>query len=174
MTEQQQPPPVNVDDDWEDDTPQEEETQYETQPPEILNGDIEHIDAEQQIPQAGSKAGRDQLLMRFCPHDSSMLYPKEDRRTMTLRHACRLCPYTEASSTPLIFQSILKKEVVNALHTVPSAISDDPTLPRSHKVECESCRNNEAVFFQSDNSDVRSDSLALIFVCCNCDHKWVG
>uniref|UniRef100_A0A7S0CG34 Uncharacterized protein n=1 Tax=Proboscia inermis TaxID=420281 RepID=A0A7S0CG34_9STRA len=76
MTEQQQPPPVNVDDDWEDDTPQEEETQYETQPPEILNGDIEHIDAEQQIPQAGSKAGRDQLLMRFCPHDSSMLYPK--------------------------------------------------------------------------------------------------
>jgi DNA-directed RNA polymerase II subunit RPB9 len=57
------------------------------------------------------------------------------------------------------------------LHTVPSAVSDDPTLARSQNAACENCGHHEAVFFQSDTG--QSDSLALIFVCCNCDHKWV-
>eukprot|EP00804_Cyclotella_cryptica_P024622 CCRYP_001624-RA/>CCRYP_001624-RA protein AED:0.06 eAED:0.06 QI:209/1/1/1/1/1/2/282/177 len=114
------------------------------------------------------------LLMRFCPHDSSMLYPKESRAERKLLYACRLCRYTEYAQGPLIYQNILKKEVGNVLHTVPSAVSDDPTLPRSQNAHCEKCGHNEAVFFQSDTSDVRNDTLALIFVCCNCDHKWVA
>ena len=151
------------------------------------------------------------LLMRFCPHDSSMLYPKvrllatrncdcgssirvsrgtkefstqalilslaphqENRAERRLLYACRLCRYTEYAQGPLIYQNILKKEVGNVLHTVPSAVSDDPTLPRSQNAHCEKCGHNEAVFFQSDTSDVRNDTLALIFVCCNCDHKWVA
>jgi Transcription factor S-II (TFIIS) len=55
------------------------------------------------------------------------------------------------------------------LHTVPSAVSDDPTLARSQQANCANCGHHEAVFFQSDTN--QSDSLALIFVCCNCDHK---
>jgi DNA-directed RNA polymerase II subunit RPB9 len=113
------------------------------------------------------------ILMRFCPHDSSMLYPQENRQTKTLQYACRLCEYNEpAADKPLIYRNDRKKEVKNILHTVPSAISDDPTLARSNRANCVNCGHNEAVFFQSDVA--QADSLALIFVCCNCDHKWVG
>lgn len=148
------------------------------------------------------------LLMRFCPHDSSMLYPKvslqkcscdvsgtryslqrghtlthidhnvmplqENRSEQKLLYACRLCRYTEYAQGQMIYKNVLKKEVGNVLHTVPSAVSDDPTLPRSQNAHCGKCGHNEAVFFQSDTSDVRNDTLALIFVCCNCDYKWVA
>lgn len=115
----------------------------------------------------------DVLLMRFCPHDSSMLYPQENKRERQLQYACRLCRYTEpAPDQPLIYRNEMKKEVGNILHTVPSAVSDDPTLARSQNANCSNCGFNEAVFFQSDIA--QSDSLALIFVCCNCDHKWVN
>ena len=57
----------------------------------------------------------------------------------------------------------------NILHTVPAAVADDPTLARSQQANCANCGHHEAVFFQSDTA--QSDSLALIFVCCNCGHK---
>lgn len=114
----------------------------------------------------------DALLMRFCPHDSSMLYPQENVRTRSLQYACRLCRYTEESNQKMIYRNQLKKEVGNVLNNVPSAVSDDPTLARSFDAQCENCGHNVAVFFQP--SDARSDTLALIFVCCNCDHKWVN
>lgn len=114
----------------------------------------------------------DALLMKFCPHDSSMLYPQEDKRSRSLRYACRLCRYTEGSSQPLIYRNLLKKEVGNILNNVPSSVSDDPTLARSQNANCSNCGHHEAVFFQP--TDARSDTLALIFVCCNCDHKWVN
>ena len=111
-----------------------------------------------------------------APHDSSMLYPQEHRSTRTLRYACRLCRYSEespGSSCGLIYRNSLTRELGNVLATVPAAVADDPTLPRSQNASCMNCGHHEAVFFQSDTSDVRSDSLALIFVCCNCGHKWV-
>ena len=113
------------------------------------------------------------VLMRFCPHDSAMLYPQEDKVNRVLQYACRLCHYKEpAPDQPLIYRNERKKEVGNILHTVPASISDDPTLARTQKANCSNCGHNEAVFFQSDAA--QSDSLALIFVCCNCDHKWVN
>jgi len=117
------------------------------------------------------------LLMKFCPHDSSMLYPKEDKSTRTLHYACRRCNFSveQPANQSMIYRNILKKEVKNVLHTVPSAVRDDPTLTRSRDGSnaCEVCDCHEAVFFHSDTG--QSDSLALIFVCCNpqCDHKWV-
>jgi DNA-directed RNA polymerase II subunit RPB9 len=111
------------------------------------------------------------LLMRFCPHDSSMLYPKEHKVSRTLQYACRLCPYTEQSANPMIYRNVLKKEAKNVLHTVPGAIIDDPTLPRSQNASCDNCGHHEAVFFQSDTG--QSDSLTLIYVCTNCEHKKV-
>lgn len=98
---------------------------------------------------------------------------QEDKRNRSLQYACRLCRYTEAAADqPLIYRNELKKEVGNVLHTVPSAIKDDPTLARSQNAKCSNCNHNEAVFFQSDIA--QADSLALIFVCCNCEHKWVN
>ena len=112
------------------------------------------------------------LLMRFCPNDSAMLYPRENKREKKLMYGCRLCQHLEdASNQPLVYRNEKKKEVGNILHTVPSAVSDDPTLARSQNEDCANCHHNEAVFFQSDIA--QSDSLALIFVCCNCDYKWV-
>mmetsp|Transcript_1612 Transcript_1612/g.2292 ORF Transcript_1612/g.2292 Transcript_1612/m.2292 type:complete len:186 (-) Transcript_1612:349-906(-) len=134
------------------------------------NDDI--LDLDGSGDRAQNDDGRSKLLMKFCPHDQSMLYPKEHKRTRTLRYACRLCKYSEEATNPLIYQNILKKEVGNVLHTVPGAISDDPTLPRSQNASCMNCGHHEAVFFQSDTG--QSDSLALIFVCCNCEHKWVA
>ena len=114
------------------------------------------------------------LLMKFCPHDSSMLYPQEQKSTRTLRYSCRLCRYSEDARGALIYRNAIKKELGNVLSTVPTAVSDDPTLPRSQNASCMNCGHHEAVFFQSDTSDIRSDSLALLFVCCNCRHKWVA
>ncbi|GFH52873.1 DNA-directed RNA polymerase II subunit RPB9 [Chaetoceros tenuissimus] len=121
--------------------------------------------------QAPTTAPDGALLMRFCPHDSSMLYPKEHKGSRTLHYACRLCQYSEKSNNPMIYRNVIKKEAKNVLHTVPGAIIDDPTLPRSQNAVCENCGHNEAVFFQSDTG--QSDSLALIFVCTNCEHKKV-
>lgn len=132
--------------------------------------DVLDLDVEDQ----GIANEQENLLMRFCPHDSSMLYPKEDKRNRALRYACRLCRYSEEATNAIIFKNVLKKELGNVLHKVPSAVSDDPTLPRSQQASCENCGHNEAVFFQSDSSNVTGDSLALIFVCCNCDYKWVA
>mmetsp|Transcript_36793 Transcript_36793/g.41943 ORF Transcript_36793/g.41943 Transcript_36793/m.41943 type:complete len:157 (+) Transcript_36793:58-528(+) len=112
------------------------------------------------------------LLMKFCPHDSSMLYPQEDRRNRSLRYACRLCRYSEVSHQPLIFRNVLEREVGNVLNNVPANVSADPTLARSQNANCQNCGHYEAVFFQPNDS--RSDTLALIFVCCNCDYKWVN
>ena len=150
-----------------------EETWDEQQEQDIGLGD-EDDDLLAGMEDTVSAVATDSLLMRFCPHDSSMLYPQEDKSTRSLRYACRLCQYTEPSNNPMIYRNVIKKEVGNVLATVPSAVSDDPTLPRSDQVTCPSCSHNEAVFFQGDTSDSRSDSLALIFVCCNCDAKWVA
>jgi DNA-directed RNA polymerase II subunit RPB9 len=148
------------------------------------NGDQDQNDGEDMLPDdedeeedlldMGEEAPQqtDVLLMRFCPQDSSMLYPQEDKRTKSLRYACRLCRYTEpATDQPLVYRNEMKKEVGNILHTVPPAVADDPTLARSHNANCQNCGHHEAVFFQSDTA--QSDSLALIFVCCNCNYKWV-
>jgi len=159
--------------DWEGQ--QQAENEPEGQNQQALVDDDED---EEDILDMGSDEGqktndKESLLMRFCPHDSSMLYPQEDKRNRNLQYACRLCRYTEgAPDQPLIYRYDLKKEVGNILHTVPSAVSDDPTLARSQNANCANCGNSEAVFFMSDAT--QSDSLALIFVCCNCDHKWVN
>lgn len=159
-------------DEWDDANEEEEEEEEVAEGGHEIEEEEEEVDI---LDQGNDDSGpqQDSLLMRFCPHDSSMLYPQEDKRAKILLYACRLCRYTEeAAGQPLIYRNEKKKEVKNILHTVPSAISDDPTLARTQKANCENCGNQEAVFFQS--SIAQSDSLALIFVCCNCDHKWVN
>mmetsp|Transcript_23310 Transcript_23310/g.43281 ORF Transcript_23310/g.43281 Transcript_23310/m.43281 type:complete len:165 (+) Transcript_23310:207-701(+) len=164
-----------MEEDWEGDQENEPEDQQDQE--EDLMGDDDDDDDEEEDILGGDEApetnDKESLLMRFCPHDSSMLYPQEDKRNRSLQYACRLCRYTEAApDQPLIYRYDLKKEVGNILHTVPSAVSDDPTLARSQNANCANCGHHEAVFFMSDVT--QSDSLALIFVCCNCDHKWVN
>jgi DNA-directed RNA polymerase II subunit RPB9 len=181
----QQPPPAagglfGDDDDDDDDelnnaNGQQQQQQYGDDNLGLDDDDILGLDDGAAIAVDDDTIDQEQsLLMRFCPHDSSMLYPKENRSEKRLLYACRLCRYTEYSAGSLIYKNVLKKEVENVLHTVPSAVSDDPTLPRSQNAHCGKCGYNEAVFFQNDTSDAKNDTLVLIFVCCNCDYKWVA
>ena len=121
-------------------------------------------------------------LMKFCPYDSSMLYPREVVSSKRLAYGCKLCDYisppTDIStanlvqSNNLIYRNRLKKEREDVLANVLSTLVDDPTLARSSATNCEKCGFNEAVFFQSTEKGM--DSLALIFICCECGHKWVS
>lgn len=173
---------MEVQNEWNEEQQQDSElensnaqTAYDDDEEEEEEDDVLDLDA---MGGATSSAHHDDaLLMKFCPHDSSMLYPKEEKSTRTLHYACRRCNFSveQPSNQSMIYRNVLKKEVKTVLHTVPSAVRDDPTLTRSTDGSnaCEVCNCNEAVFFHSDTG--QSDSLALIFVCCNpqCDHKWV-
>lgn len=179
---------MEVQNDWNEEQQQEEynegvdaENSNNVQTPYDVEEDEEEDDDELDLDAMGgvtSSSHQDNsLLMKFCPHDSSMLYPKEEKSTRTLHYACRRCNFSveQPAGCSMIYRNVLKKEVKNVLHTVPSAVRDDPTLTRSRdgSNSCEVCGCTEAVFFHSDTG--QSDSLALIFVCCNpqCDHKWV-
>jgi len=101
--------------------------------------------------------GMHSFFSKFSPPFATYESTQEDKRNKVLQYACRLCRYTEAApDQPLIYRNERKKEVGNILHTVPSAVSDDPTLARSQKANCANCGHHEAVFFQSDtaNTDV--------------------
>mmetsp|Transcript_16765 Transcript_16765/g.33450 ORF Transcript_16765/g.33450 Transcript_16765/m.33450 type:complete len:140 (+) Transcript_16765:70-489(+) len=111
-------------------------------------------------------------LMQFCPYDSSMLYPKEDKKTKQLMYACKLCTYSEKATTNLIFRNQLKQEASDILSNISPALIDDPTLSRSNEANCSECGHNTAVFFQSTATG--QQSLPLVFICCACGHKWVS
>ncbi|GMH80508.1 hypothetical protein TrLO_g15756 [Triparma laevis f. longispina] len=110
--------------------------------------------------------------MSFCPTHSSMLVPKEDRKNKTLRYACKLCDYSEVAQSNLVYRNQLKQQAEDILGSVSSALSDDPTLSRSDEVNCEECGHKTAVFFQSTATGM--NCLPLVFICCNCGHKWVS
>mmetsp|Transcript_4804 Transcript_4804/g.9638 ORF Transcript_4804/g.9638 Transcript_4804/m.9638 type:complete len:151 (+) Transcript_4804:56-508(+) len=111
-------------------------------------------------------------LMQFCPYDSSMLCPKEDKKSKKLTYACRLCNYTTPSTNNLIYRNTLKKEAASLLSNVTSSLVDDPTLSRTSNGSCPSCGGKEAVFFQSEV--VGQEALPLIFICVGCGWKWVS
>jgi DNA-directed RNA polymerase subunit M/transcription elongation factor TFIIS len=85
-----------------------------------------------------------------------------------------ICRYTKAApDQPLIYRNAFKKEEVgNISHSIPGAIANDPTLAQSQNAKCPNFKHHEAVVFHSDVA--QADSLALIFVSCNCAHNWVN
>ena len=111
-------------------------------------------------------------IMKFCQYDYSMLYPTENKADKKLVYACRICDHKEEATSGLVYSNRVKKMAKNMLATIPDSIIDDPTLSRNN-VKCEMCSNTEAVFFRADEA-FSTNSLSLIFVCCNCSHKWVS
>lgn len=111
-------------------------------------------------------------LMKFCPYDSSMLYPREDSASKKLKYACKLCAHTEATSHNLIYRNRLRQGASDVLSNVNPNMIDDPTMSRSNKIECKECGGKDAVFFQSVMGG--HDSLPLILICVQCGNKWVG
>uniref|UniRef100_A0A7S3NJ32 TFIIS-type domain-containing protein n=1 Tax=Aureoumbra lagunensis TaxID=44058 RepID=A0A7S3NJ32_9STRA len=110
---------------------------------------------------------------RFCPQCGNMWQPREERTTRTLMLNCRNCGYEEPATSYKVYENRIKKEVSTRLDIINPEITDDPTLQRSNDVVCENCNYSEAVLFQAE-SGITAKSLSLIFVCCNCKHKWIG
>jgi DNA-directed RNA polymerase II subunit RPB9 len=111
--------------------------------------------------------------MRFCRECNNLLYPKENRELKTLEYVCRLCDYKDTSFTgSCVHEHHIVKDTATRLENVLSDLNKDPTLQRSHTVDCPNCSHNEAVFFQADVT-LKSTKLTLVFICCSCGWKWM-
>jgi hypothetical protein len=123
-----------ADEDWDDDdagagggggdedNPGEGHDQYQYDDGAEVEGNDDDGEEEEDIldMEPPAPAQRDALLMRFCPHDSSMLYPRESRRERALQYACRLCRHAEpAPGAPLVYRNERKKEVVRPTTSSP-------------------------------------------------------
>jgi DNA-directed RNA polymerase II subunit RPB9 len=123
-------------------------------------------------PANGERSSRAIPLMKFCPHDSSMLVPLADNATKTLTYVCRQCKnHSEPADTNLVYLHRLKREQKDLLSTVSSALKDDPTLSRSFDALCAKCGCKEAVFFQDQGNT--GTKINMINICCGCGNKWV-
>lgn len=113
--------------------------------------------------------------MRFCQSCNNLLYPRENRAIKALEYYCKQanCHYVERSATNhCVFVNELIKDSSTRLEVISSDVNRDPTLQRSSDIVCDNCEHNEAVFFQAEQT-VKSTSLDLVFVCCNCGYKWM-
>ncbi|KAM0796109.1 DNA-directed RNA polymerase-like protein II subunit rpb9 [Usnea florida] len=108
---------------------------------------------------------QEQITFRFCRECSNMLYPKEDRMTNKLMFACRTCQFSEEAISSCVFRNNMYN-TVGETAGVTQDVGSDPTLPRSNK-ECPSCREPEAVFFQSQQRSAET-GMKLFYVCCSC------
>uniref|UniRef100_A0A7S3HGL0 TFIIS-type domain-containing protein n=1 Tax=Spumella elongata TaxID=89044 RepID=A0A7S3HGL0_9STRA len=114
-------------------------------------------------------------MMRFCQQCNNLLYPRENRQLKALEYYCKQndCPYTEINlPSTCVFVNEIIKDSSTRLEVILSDVNKDPTLQRSRDINCTGCGFNEAVFFQAEQT-TKSTALNLVFVCCNCGHKWM-
>ncbi|PQE10835.1 hypothetical protein CJF30_00008972 [Rutstroemia sp. NJR-2017a BBW] len=130
-----------------------------------------------------AKKNMEQITFRFCSECSNMLYPKEDPDTHRLQFACRTCQYSEEAVSSCVFRNVLNN-AVGETAGVTQDVGADPTvrlplcllcgkfvvcegrsagaevLPRSNKT-CPACRNEDAVFFQSQQRSAETGMVNL-------------
>eukprot|EP00123_Amoebidium_parasiticum_P014485 comp22516_c2_seq1/m.34124 comp22516_c2_seq1/g.34124 ORF comp22516_c2_seq1/g.34124 comp22516_c2_seq1/m.34124 type:complete len:122 (-) comp22516_c2_seq1:314-679(-) len=112
------------------------------------------------------------MSVRFCQECNNMLYPKEDKERRILLLVCRNCDYQEEAMTPRVYFHKMQHDT-DELTQIVKDVATDPTLPRTHDVECSKCGEHEAVFFQAQTRRAEK-GMQLYFVCCNkqCDNRW--
>eukprot|EP01031_Cornospumella_fuschlensis_P027589 gene27589-33322_t len=104
-----------------------------------------------------------------------MLYPRENRQQKKLEYYCKQedCHYVYRDvQNQCVFVNELVKDSSTRLEVINSDLNKDPTLQRTRDVVCEECHNNEAVFFQAEQT-AKSVALTLVYVCCSCGKKWM-
>ena len=57
------------------------------------------------------KRDRHNVNILFCSECNNMLYPKEQKRTKTLKYACRNCDYQQDAESPCVYVNNLEQEV---------------------------------------------------------------
>ena len=108
--------------------------------------------------------------IKFCQECNNMLYPKEDKKTLTLIYRCRICGFEQPADNPCTFVNKIVHEVDELKHIIPD-LGEDPTLPKNNDKECPNCEGLRCVYFQS-HSTKAEQGMRLYFVCCTCGHKW--
>jgi DNA-directed RNA polymerase II subunit RPB9 len=104
-----------------------------------------------------------------------MLYPRENRRQQSLEYYCKqpncgfVLPGVEDSC---VFRNEIVKDSTTRLEVINSDLRKDPSLQRMHDVYCTNCGHDEAVFFLAEQN-AKSKVLSLVYICCECGHKWL-
>lgn len=110
--------------------------------------------------------------MRFCPDCKNMLYNLENTEEGKLELKCRKCQYTEEAPA-LLYEHNLREDTTARLVANPY-LTQDPTLPRFHTIQCPNTecpsRNRE----ESDIVGVKIDSTNVVWMyqCADCKTSW--
>jgi len=116
--------------------------------------------------EATEKKARSEVIFRFCPECSNMLYPKEDRATSELLYVCRACHAVQKFDTNCTERKYLGSTVADTAG-VTTDVANDPTLPRATQ-RCPRCHENDAVYFQSQQR-AADTGMKLYYVCTSCN-----
>lgn len=104
--------------------------------------------------------------LHICGDCGGVLYPKEDKKHKRLLWACRLCPYSEVATSPLVYRRVITSEV----SAPPGSrdLGDDRTLRRLDKT-CPRCGHGVAVVYQAGLKH-RDTEMTALYSCLNCRH----
>ncbi|SPO31264.1 probable DNA-directed RNA polymerase II 14.5 kDa polypeptide [Ustilago trichophora] len=106
--------------------------------------------------------------LHFCAECNNLLYPEVDRTNHVLLYACRNCNYQQESRESLVYRNDLMS-VTKEQPGIVDNLMKDPTLRRTHDLNCPNCGHAEAVLFQ-DQSKRIMNRMILFYVCCRCNH----
>lgn len=121
------------------------------------------------------KTRRSFVEIKFCPQCNNMLYPKEDKKELTLQYWCKICQYAEPAEDPCVYINSVTQDLA-ALDQVTKDLATDPTLAHSGEgIVCPNCDHDDAVQFQTPIAREKSN-MRLYYVCTapSCRHKWAG
>merc|ERR1712093_818532 len=104
--------------------------------------------------------------MRFCAECNNLLYPKADKIHKQLLYSCRNCDWFDEANSICVYRSELITELKETAG-VTQDIATDPTLPRA-QMKCPRCGNDEAVFYQDQQTKRAESRMTLFYVCTQC------
>jgi DNA-directed RNA polymerase subunit M/transcription elongation factor TFIIS len=80
---------------------------------------------------------------------------------------CHVCENEESTRRENIIYKNEKTIIKNIDASVYKNMTLDPTLPRTTKISCKECDQNEVVFFPQPVTS------KLQYICCKCVHVWI-
>ena len=113
-------------------------------------------------------------LIIFFNDSNNMLYAKEDKQNRSLKMYCKSCSHIQDADQNLVYRNEISHPTAERT-TIIQDLTSDPTLPRDTKQRCPECSGNEAVYFQSSETN-KQEGMILYYVCTNpdCGHRWVS
>ena len=78
-------------------------------------------------------------------------------------------------NSPVVYNNVILKDSSASLAVFSNDLINDPTLmsTKGGGKPCSKCGAQDAVFFMS-HSQKKGQEMSLVFICKNCQHKWLG